>query len=58
VLEADEEAKRNLEVSILNNERYPPEDLSGWINMEMAGSRQKRKDEESNMTKEVWEEAE
>jgi hypothetical protein len=38
--ETDEEAKR--ELSIPNDENYPPEDLSGWIKTDMAGSRQKR----------------
>jgi hypothetical protein len=37
--EADEEAKRALEESIPNDEKYPPEDLCGWIKTEMAGSR-------------------
>jgi ribonuclease HI len=40
--EADEEAKRALEESISNDEKYPPEDLSRWIITEMAGSRQRR----------------
>jgi ribonuclease HI len=40
--EADEEAKRTLEEPISNDENYPPEDLSGWIKTEMAGSRQIR----------------
>jgi hypothetical protein len=35
---ADEEAKRALDESILNDENYPPEDLIGWIKTEMAGS--------------------
>jgi hypothetical protein len=39
---ADEEARRALKESIPNDEKYPPEDLSGWIKTEMAGSRQRR----------------
>jgi hypothetical protein len=38
--EADEEAKRALEDSIPNDEKYLPKDLSGWIKTEMACSRQ------------------
>jgi hypothetical protein len=34
--EAVEEAKRYLEKSISNDEKKPPEDLSGWIKTEMA----------------------
>jgi ribonuclease HI len=37
--EANEEAKRALEESISNDEKYPPKDLSGWIKTEMAGGR-------------------
>jgi ribonuclease HI len=36
--EADEKSKRAVEKSISNDEKYPPEDLSGWKKMEMAGS--------------------
>jgi hypothetical protein len=32
--EANKEAKRALEESISNEEKYPPEDLSGWIKTE------------------------
>jgi hypothetical protein len=35
--EADEGAKRAFEESIPNNEKYPPEDLSGWIKTKRAG---------------------
>jgi ribonuclease HI len=35
---ADEEAKRALEESIPNDEKYPPEDLSGWIKTKMAAT--------------------
>jgi hypothetical protein len=40
--EADEEAKQALAESVLNDEMYPPEDLSGWIKTEMAGNRTKK----------------
>jgi ribonuclease HI len=40
--QVDEKAKQALEDSIPNNEKYPPEDVSGWIKTKMAGSRQKR----------------
>jgi hypothetical protein len=43
--EADKEAKRAFEESIPNDKKYPPEDLSGWIKTEMAGSRQSRWEE-------------
>jgi ribonuclease HI len=49
---ADEEAKRALEESISNNEKYPPEDLSGWIKTEIASSRQIRWEEGVNIMKE------
>jgi hypothetical protein len=39
--EGGEEAKRALEESIPNDEKYPPEDLSGWIKTEIASSREK-----------------
>jgi hypothetical protein len=39
---ADVEAKRALEESISNDEKYPPKNLSGWIKMEMVRSRKKR----------------
>jgi hypothetical protein len=41
--EVDEEAKRALEESIPNDEKYPPEDLSGWVKTEIAGSRKGEK---------------
>jgi hypothetical protein len=50
--EADEEAKRVLEKSISNDEKYPSEDLSGWIKTEMAGSRQRTWEEGENVMKE------
>jgi ribonuclease HI len=40
--EVDEEDKQVLAELIPNDEKYPPEDLSGWIQREMAGSRQRR----------------
>jgi hypothetical protein len=46
--EANEYAKRALEKSIPNDEKYPPEDLSGWIKTKMAGSRQRRWEEGEN----------
>jgi hypothetical protein len=46
------EAKRALEESIPNDEKYPPVDLSEWIKTEMAGSRQKRWEEGENAMKE------
>jgi hypothetical protein len=49
--EADEEAKRALEESISNDEKYTPEDLSGWIKTEMADSRQRRWEEGENVMK-------
>jgi hypothetical protein len=48
---ADEEAKRVLKESIPNDEKYPPEDLSGWIKTEMAGSRQRRWEQGANAMK-------
>jgi hypothetical protein len=48
--EADEEAN---EESISNDEKYPPEDLSGWIKTEMTGSRQRRWKEGENVMKEI-----
>jgi ribonuclease HI len=36
--EGDEEAKRALEESISNDEKYSPEDLIGWIKTEMPGN--------------------
>jgi ribonuclease HI len=36
--EVDKEAERALEESIPNDEKYPPEDLSGWIKTEMVRS--------------------
>jgi hypothetical protein len=36
--EASAEAKRALEESISNDEKYPPEDLSRWIKTEMASN--------------------
>jgi hypothetical protein len=42
--EANEEAKRAIEEPISNDEKYPPEDLSGWIKMEMTGSRHSAKE--------------
>jgi hypothetical protein len=50
--EVDEEAKRALGESIPNDEKYPPEDLSGWIKTKMASSRQKRWEEGKNAMKE------
>jgi hypothetical protein len=50
--EADEEANRVLKESIPNDEKYPPEDLSGWIKTEMTGSRQRRREEGENVMKE------
>jgi hypothetical protein len=50
--EADEEAKQALEELIPNDEKYPPEDLSGWINTEIAGSRKRRWEEGENAMKE------
>jgi hypothetical protein len=50
--EADEEAKQALEESIPNDEKYPPEDLSGWIKTEMVGSRQKSWEAGENAMKE------
>jgi hypothetical protein len=43
--EADEEAKRALEDSIPNDEKYLPKDLIGWIKTEMAYSRQRKWEE-------------
>jgi hypothetical protein len=48
---ADEDAKRALEESIPNYEKYPPEDLSGWIKTEMVSSRQRRWKEEHGLAK-------
>jgi hypothetical protein len=50
--EADEEARRDLEESIPSDEKNQPADLSGWIKMEMAGSRQRRWEEGENVMKE------
>jgi hypothetical protein len=40
------------EEAIPNDEKYPPEDLSGWIKTEMASSRQRRWEEGDNAIKE------
>jgi hypothetical protein len=50
--EADEEAKWALEEPISNDEKYPPDDLSGWIKTKMAGSRQRRCEKGENAMKE------
>jgi hypothetical protein len=47
--EADEEVNRALEESIPDDEKYPPEDLSGWITTD---SRQTRWEEGENAMKE------
>jgi hypothetical protein len=48
--EANEEAKRVLEESISNDEKYSPEELSGWIKTVMAGGRQRKwKERKKNM---------
>jgi hypothetical protein len=49
--EADEEAKRALEESIPNDEKYPPEDLSWRISTEIAVSPQRRWKEGKNAMK-------
>jgi hypothetical protein len=43
---------RTCNKSISNVEEYPPEDLSGWIKMEMVGRRQRSWEEEENVMKE------
>jgi hypothetical protein len=48
---ADEEAKRALEASILNYEKYTSEDLNGWIKTEMVGSRHRRWEERETAMK-------
>jgi hypothetical protein len=52
MLELLETKKRALEESILTDEKYPQEELSGWITTEMADSRQKRWEEGENAIKE------
>jgi ribonuclease HI len=51
--EADEEAKRALEESIPDDEKYPAVDLSGWIKTEIVGSRQSRLEEGEDSMKEI-----
>jgi hypothetical protein len=43
--------EKALEKSIPNDKKYPPEDLSGWIKREIAGSRQRRCEEGENTLK-------
>jgi hypothetical protein len=47
--EADEEENRALDELIPDDEKYPPEDLSGWIKTD---SRQRRWEEGENAMKE------
>jgi hypothetical protein len=49
--EADEESRRALKESIPIDEKYPQEDLSGWIRTEMAGSRQRKWEKGENAKK-------